>query len=40
MRNKTVGIIGTGRIGTAVAQILGGFGCRLLAYDLQPNSMH
>lgn len=38
MRNKTVGIIGTGRIGTAVAQILRGFGCRLLAYDLQPNS--
>jgi D-lactate dehydrogenase len=38
MRGKTVGIIGTGRIGTAVAQILRGFGCRLVAYDLQPNS--
>jgi D-lactate dehydrogenase len=30
---KTVGIIGTGRIGTAVARILHGFGCSLIAYD-------
>lgn len=37
MRGKTVGIIGTGRIGTAVAEILRGFGCKLVAYDLQPN---
>jgi len=29
----TVGIIGTGRIGTAVAQILKGFGCVLVASD-------
>ncbi len=35
LRGKTVGIIGTGRIGTAVAQILHGFGCRLIAYDPQ-----
>jgi D-lactate dehydrogenase len=34
---RTVGIVGTGAIGVAVAQILRGFGCRLLAYDLQPN---
>jgi D-lactate dehydrogenase len=35
---KTVGLIGTGRIGTAVAKILGpGFGCKLLGYDPQPN---
>ncbi len=27
LRNQTVGIIGTGRIGLAVAQILKGFGC-------------
>ena len=30
---RTVGIIGTGRIGQAVAEILRGFGCHLLAYD-------
>lgn len=30
---KTVGIIGTGKIGSIVAQILNGFGCSVLAYD-------
>lgn len=34
MHGKTVGVIGTGKIGLAVARILKGFGCRLLAYDL------
>jgi D-lactate dehydrogenase len=35
---KTVGLVGTGRIGTAVAKILGrGFGCKLLGYDPEPN---
>ncbi len=34
---KTVGIIGTGKIGAIVANILHGFGCKLLAYDLYPN---
>lgn len=34
MADKTVGIIGTGKIGSAVARILHGFGCRLLGYDL------
>ena len=38
LHGKTVGIIGTGRIGTIVAQILKGFGCRLLAHDKYPNS--
>lgn len=38
MRGKTVGIIGTGKIGLAVARILKGFGCRLLAYDLMATS--
>ena len=33
LHRRTVGIIGTGRIGQAVAAILSGFGCRLLAYD-------
>jgi D-lactate dehydrogenase len=30
---KTVGIVGTGRIGAAFAQIMRGFGCKLLAVD-------
>ncbi|MCD8131705.1 MAG: D-isomer specific 2-hydroxyacid dehydrogenase family protein [Lachnospiraceae bacterium] len=34
LRNLTVGILGTGRIGTQVAQILSGFGCRVLGYDV------
>jgi D-lactate dehydrogenase len=33
LNNKTVGIIGTGKIGTAFAKIMHGFGCQLLAYD-------
>lgn len=33
MQGKTVGVIGTGSIGTAVCRILRGFGCRLLAFD-------
>ena len=37
LHRRTVGIIGTGRIGTVVAQILSGFGCKLLAYDPYPN---
>jgi D-lactate dehydrogenase len=40
LHGKTVGLVGTGRIGTAVAKILGpGFGCRLLAYDPEPNKI-
>jgi len=37
MHGKTVGVIGTGRIGSIVLNILKGFGCHLLAYDTQPN---
>jgi len=33
---KTVGIVGTGKIGRIVAQIFRGFGCRVIAYDLMP----
>ena len=33
LQGKTVGIIGCGRIGTAVSKILSVFGCRLLGYD-------
>lgn len=35
---KTVGIVGTGKIGTVFAEIMLGFGCKVLAYDLQKNS--
>jgi len=38
LRGKTVGIVGTGRIGEVVATILRGFGCRLLGFDLQPSA--
>lgn len=37
LHGKTVGIVGTGKIGTIVARIMAGFGCRLLAYDPFPN---
>ena len=37
LRGRTVGIVGTGRIGTAVARILAGFGCELLAFDPSPS---
>jgi len=33
LRDMTVGIVGTGRIGTAVMDRLSGFGCTVLAYD-------
>lgn len=33
---KTVGVIGTGRIGDAFARIMLGFGCKVVAYDLRP----
>jgi len=37
MRGKTVGIVGTGKIGSVTAEILHGFGCMLLAYDVYEN---
>jgi len=33
MHGKTVGVIGTGKIGEVVCKILSGFGCRVLASD-------
>lgn len=36
IRNMTVGVMGTGKIGRAVIKDLGGFGCRILAYDPYP----
>ncbi|CAM5198380.1 2-hydroxyacid dehydrogenase [Alishewanella longhuensis] len=38
MHGKTVGLIGTGRIGLATARIIKGFGCKLLCYDVQENA--
>lgn len=37
LHGKTVGAIGTGRIGAAMLRIMHGFGCRLLAYDVAEN---
>jgi len=34
---KTVGVIGTGKIGQCLINILGGFGCKVLAYDIYIN---
>ncbi|MBS0197227.1 MAG: 2-hydroxyacid dehydrogenase [Planctomycetes bacterium] len=33
MHGKTAGVIGTGKIGEVVCRIMGGFGCRVLAFD-------
>lgn len=37
LRNRRVGVIGTGKIGMIVARILRGFGCSLRAYDPYPS---
>ncbi|MBO1349559.1 MAG: 2-hydroxyacid dehydrogenase [Hormoscilla sp. GUM202] len=37
LHGSTVGIVGTGKIGEVMAQILTGFGCQLLAYDVAHN---
>ncbi len=37
LKDLTVGIIGTGRIGRTVLQNLSGFGCKLIAYDIFEN---
>lgn len=34
---RTVGVIGTGRIGLCVCRIMAGFGCHVLAVDPEPN---
>ncbi len=36
LHGKTVGVVGTGRIGEVFARILLGFGCYILAHDLRP----
>ncbi|NNE32202.1 MAG: 2-hydroxyacid dehydrogenase [Winogradskyella sp.] len=37
LNGKTVGIIGTGKIGEVMTKIMHGFGCRLLGYDIEEN---
>lgn len=37
MFGRTVGVVGTGQIGTVFANIMSGFGCKLLGYDKYPN---
>lgn len=37
LSDMTVGVIGTGRIGTRLIQMLTGFGCKVLAYSPHPN---
>ena len=37
LRGKTMGVIGTGKIGRTFIGLLRGFGMRVLAYDLYPN---
>ncbi|WP_273568507.1 2-hydroxyacid dehydrogenase [Maribacter halichondriae] len=37
LHGKTVGIIGTGRIGSIMVKIMHGFGCKILACDLKPD---
>lgn len=37
LAGKTVGVVGTGRIGRVAARIFHGFGCQVLCYDVQPD---
>jgi D-lactate dehydrogenase len=37
LHGKTVGIIGTGKIGAAFARIMYGFGCKIVAFDSEEN---
>ncbi|SCG67506.1 2-hydroxyacid dehydrogenase [Micromonospora coxensis] len=37
LHGRTVGVVGTGKIGVCVARIMAGFGCRVLASDPYPN---
>ncbi len=38
LHGRTVGVIGTGRIGTVFTHIMAGFGCEVLAYDPAPEA--
>jgi D-lactate dehydrogenase len=38
LAGRTVGVVGTGKIGAIVVRILVGFGCRVLAHDPRPSA--
>ncbi|MEJ8541770.1 NAD(P)-dependent oxidoreductase, partial [Staphylococcus capitis] len=38
VKNMTVAIIGTGRIGAATGKIYAGFGAKVVGYDAYPNN--
>jgi D-lactate dehydrogenase len=38
IHGKTVGVVGTGKIGAVFARIMRGFGCRVLAFDPYPDT--
>jgi D-lactate dehydrogenase len=38
LHGKTVGVLGTGKIGRVFAELMKGFGCRVLLYDKFPNA--
>ncbi|MFM9266023.1 2-hydroxyacid dehydrogenase [Tychonema sp. BBK16] len=38
LHGRTIGIVGTGKIGALTAKIMHGFGCRLVGYDVSQNS--
>ncbi|MFM2486237.1 2-hydroxyacid dehydrogenase [Celerinatantimonas yamalensis] len=38
MHGRTVGVIGTGKIGLATARIFRGFGCQVIGFDPYPNA--
>lgn len=37
VKGKTVGVLGTGRIGEAFVRVMVGMGCRVLGYDVKQN---
>lgn len=37
LQGRTIGVVGTGRIGECVCQIAKGFGCKVLAHDVMPS---
>ncbi|MFV8361141.1 NAD(P)-dependent oxidoreductase [Flavobacterium sp. LS1P3] len=37
LHGKTIGIVGTGKIGAAFAKIMNGFGCKIIAFDIKEN---
>jgi hypothetical protein len=38
LKDQTVGVLGTGRIGEAFVRIMVGLGCRVLGYDVHENA--